>query len=152
MATYAVYFTTGGMPADGLDPSLMTFFSLVRQSDGSEPTHPTFEGPLPGGWYTYEATIPPGEVWLGVIESGGGLSNTDRYKHVRLTAADGFLDATITSRADAATTAQQATLQLVKDGVDALVAGGGTGDASQTTLLQVKTAVEALKKGPREGH
>jgi len=91
---YVVFFTMAGTPKTLLTPTIITY---KKVSDGLDAGSPPTVSEIGGGFYKFTAT--PSEALAVVIDGGATLTNAfERYKVLQITANDGNLDITISSR------------------------------------------------------
>lgn len=75
MPNYGFFVTDAGVPATGLTP---TWDALYRLSDNAAQAQPAISE-VGNGWYKFDADIPYTEHWVGVIDCGATLANSERY-------------------------------------------------------------------------
>jgi hypothetical protein len=90
---YVLYFSSSGVPATGLTPTIATYKKVADGADVGSPPAVTAIG---GGGYKFSAIAT--EALLVVVDGGAGLANADRYKVLQITPQDGNLDAPVSSR------------------------------------------------------
>ncbi len=72
MITRGIYFSYENSPVAGLTP---TWTTLKKLSDGTDVTPQPTITEIGGGFYKFDALVPTGEQWCGVID--GGIANLD---------------------------------------------------------------------------
>ncbi|MDO9533638.1 MAG: hypothetical protein Q7O12_16130 [Deltaproteobacteria bacterium] len=91
---YVVFFSTAGVPATGLTPTIGVY---KKVSDGTDVTPAPTISELGGGFYKFTAT--PAEALVVRMNGGGSLSDAEKYKVMQITPNDASLDAGVSTRA-----------------------------------------------------
>jgi hypothetical protein len=108
---YVVYFSSAGVPATGLTPTIGIY---KKVSDGTDVTPAPTVAEVGGGFYKFSAS--PGEALLVRLNGGGTLADADKYKVIQITPHDADLDAQMSTRGS------QADLTAIKAKTDKLPA------------------------------
>jgi hypothetical protein len=91
---YVVFFSSAGVPATGLSPTIGVY---KKVSDGTDVTPAPAVAEVGGGFYKFTAT--PAEALVVRMNGGGSLGDADKYKVMQITPHDADLDAQVTTRA-----------------------------------------------------
>lgn len=108
---YVVFFSTAGVPATGLTPTIGVY---KKVSDGTDVTPAPTVWEIGGGFYKFTAT--PAEALVVRMNGGGSLSDADKYKVMQITSHDADLDTQVSTRGS------QADLTAIKAKTDNLPA------------------------------
>jgi hypothetical protein len=91
---YVVFFSSAGVPATGLSPTIGVYKKVV---DGTDVTPVPTVAEVGGGFYKFTAT--PAEALVVRMNGGGSLGDVDKYKVMQITPHDADLDAQVSTRA-----------------------------------------------------
>jgi hypothetical protein len=91
---YVVFFSTAGVPATGLSPTIDVY---KKVSDALDVTPVPTIAEIGGGFYKFTAT--PAEALVVRMNGGGALSDADKHKVMQITPNDACLDAMVSTRA-----------------------------------------------------
>jgi hypothetical protein len=108
---YVVFFSTAGVPATGLTPTIGIY---KKVSDGTDVTPAPTVSELGGGFYKFTAI--PAEALVVRMNGGGSLSDAEKYKVMQITPNDADLDTQVSTRGS------QADLTAIKAKTDNLPA------------------------------
>jgi hypothetical protein len=108
---YVVFFSTAGVPATGLTPTIGVY---KKVSDGTDVTPAPTVSEIGGGFYKFTAT--PAEALVVRMNGGGSLAEADKYKVMQITPHDADLDTQVSTRGS------QADLTAIKAKTDNLPA------------------------------
>lgn len=90
---YVVFFSSAGIPATGLFPTIGVY---KKVSDGTDVTPVPTVAEVGGGFYRFAAA--PAEALVVRMNGGGSLGDADKYKVMQITPHDADLDAQVSTR------------------------------------------------------
>jgi hypothetical protein len=91
---YAVFFSSAGVPATGLTPTIGVY---KKVSDATDVTPVPTVSEIGGGFYKFSAS--PAEALVIRMNGGESLAEADKYKVMQITPNDASLDAMVSTRA-----------------------------------------------------